>query len=95
MMRLTIAPFLLAAFVGLSSCGAKPAHDYPQTARAQFEQSCPAGDPVCACTWERLTQSLPHEEYEAALERYRTEGLMDPRVTRARTHCIERHREDS
>jgi hypothetical protein len=38
---------------------------------------------------------MPHEDYKAALERYQTEGLMDPRVTRARATCIERHRSDS
>jgi hypothetical protein len=40
-----------------------------------------------------MTQTLTYEEYEAALARFREEGLMDPRVTRARTGCIERHAE--
>jgi hypothetical protein len=91
-MRSIIAPFFSIAALTLAGCGQSAAHDYPASARARFEQSCPASDPVCACTWERITRTLSHEEYQAALERYRLEGLMDPRVTRARTACIERHR---
>jgi hypothetical protein len=94
-MRLTIAPFLVCAALALSACGQSAAHEYPASARAQFERSCPISDAVCECTWDRLTHSMPHEDYKAALERYSAEGLMDPRVTRARTTCIERHRTDS
>jgi hypothetical protein len=34
---------------------------------------------------------MPHEDYEAALDRYDEEGLMAPRISRARTECLERH----
>lgn len=91
-MRLTIAPFLLAAMMALPGCGQSAAHEFPASARARFEQSCPAGDPVCECTWDHVTRAMTHEEYEAALERYNSEGLMDPRVTRARTYCLEHNR---
>ena len=77
----------------LAGCGASAEpYDYPTSAHARFEASCPAADPVCVCTWDRLTRTVPYEDYDAALTRFREEGLMDPRVTRARTHCIERHR---
>lgn len=77
----------------LAGCGASAEpHDYPTSARTQFEASCPPADAVCACTWDRITRTLEYEEYDAALARFREEGLMDPRVTRARTHCIERNR---
>lgn len=92
MMRLTVSPFVFAAVLGLAGCGQKPAHEFPHSARVQFEQTCPAGEAVCECTWDELTRLLTYEEYQAALERYRTEGLMDPRVTRARTHCLEHSR---
>jgi hypothetical protein len=36
---------------------------------------------------------MTHDEYEAALARFRETGLMEPKVTRARTQCIERHSE--
>lgn len=85
-----------AALVGvgvLAACGERAANVYPQSARAQFEMSCPPENAVCKCTWDKITRTLTHEEYEAALARFRETGNMDPRVTRARTQCIERHRE--
>jgi hypothetical protein len=82
----------MSAFI-LAGCGAAAEpHDYPSRAQAQFEASCPPASAVCACTWDRITRTLPYEDYEAALARFREEGLMDPRVTRARTRCIEQHR---
>lgn len=77
----------------LAACGQSAPNPYPEAAQARFEASCPAESAVCRCTWDRLTRSLTYEEYEAALERFRETGLMEPRVTRARTQCIERHRE--
>ena len=84
------APLILSV-VGLASCGQSAPHAYPATAQARFEQSCPAGSAVCRCTWDRITRTIPYEEYAEALSRFRNEGLMDPRVTRARTHCLDRH----
>jgi hypothetical protein len=46
------------------------------------------------CTWEEITRAMTYEEYEAALVRFRETGNMEPKVTRARTTCIERHPED-
>ena len=89
-MRATAALFFLAS-VTLAACGQGAAHEYPASAKARFEQSCPPASDVCVCTWDQLTRHLTYEEYEAAIERLRVEGLMDPRVTRARTHCLERH----
>lgn len=92
MWRRFMAPgvVMLGALI-LTGCGAAAEpHDYPAQARTQFEASCPAADPVCACTWDRITRTLSYEDYEAALARFREEGLMNPRVTQARTHCIER-----
>jgi|GEM_PF-2399247 len=86
---------LSAALVAatLSACGPSAPHPYPESARARFEASCPSDSPVCVCTWEKITRDVPHEEYEAALQRFRETGLMEPRITRARTSCIERNRE--
>lgn len=86
----------LIALVGalmLSACGEAQPNPYPQAAQARFEASCPSESAVCRCTWDKLTRTLTYEEYEAALQRFRESGLMDPRVTRARTQCLERHRE--
>jgi len=77
----------------LTACGQGAPNPYPEAARARFEVSCPSDSAVCTCTWDRLTRTLTHEEYEAALARFRETGNMDPRVTRARTYCIERHPE--
>lgn len=77
----------------LTACGQHAPNTFPESARQQFEASCPPDSAVCACTWDELTRTLTYEEYEAALERFRTEGIMDPRVTHARTVCIERHPE--
>lgn len=76
----------------LSACGQGAPHPYPEQARARFEASCPADSVVCVCTWEEITRTVPYDEYEAALQRFRAEGRMDPRITRARTKCIERRR---
>jgi hypothetical protein len=81
------------AVLTLAACSAGAPNEYPAEARAQFEASCPPASAVCTCTWDNLTRTLTYEEYEAALSRFREEGLMDPRITRARTRCLERHRE--
>jgi hypothetical protein len=78
----------------LAACGGESApHPYPQSALERFQMSCPPASAVCTCTWDRITRTLTHEEYEAALERFRESGLMEPRITRARAQCLERHRE--
>ena len=81
--------------IGLAGCGQAQSepHVYPQSAQVEFEASCPSENAVCSCTWDKLTRTLTYEEYEAALARFRETGLMEPRVTRARTACVERHRE--
>ncbi|MES1200135.1 MAG: hypothetical protein ABUS57_01645 [Pseudomonadota bacterium] len=82
---------LLAALAlfSLSACQAAP-HDFPASAKAEFNRGCPSSDSVCECTWDELTRAMTYEDYQAAVDRFRREGLMDPRITRARTHCIER-----
>ena len=76
-----------------ASCGEAAPNPYPDSAKARFEASCPSESAVCSCTWDKLTRTLTYEEYEDALGQFRQTGLMDPRVTRARTGCLERHRE--
>jgi hypothetical protein len=85
--------FVALAAVLLAACAEAAPNPYPDGAKAQFEASCPSDNPVCRCTWDKITRTLTHEEYEAALARFRETGLMEPRVTRARTHCVERNRE--
>ncbi len=84
----------LSGAAALAACGERAPNSYPEAARARFEVSCPSESAVCTCTWDRLTRTLTYEEYEAALARFRETGNMDPRVTRARTKCIERHPRD-
>jgi hypothetical protein len=79
--------------IGLAGCGEAAPNPYPEVAQARFEASCPSENAVCTCTWDKLTRTMTYEEYEAALTRFRETGLMEPRVTRARTACVERHRE--
>jgi hypothetical protein len=86
-MRLLFVLLMGAAAVQ-SACAPAPAHDYPDNVRAQFAQSCPLEDAVCACSWEKITRTMTAEEFEAATERYQVEGLVDPRLTKARTACI-------
>lgn len=88
-MRLAIVAAGAAA--ALAACGEGAPNPYPEAARARFEVSCPSESAVCTCTWDQLTRTLTYEEYEAALARFRETGNMDPRVTRARAKCIERH----
>jgi hypothetical protein len=90
-MRARILLFMAA--LAPAACGAPEPNPYPAQARSRFEASCPPDSAVCTCTWDNLTRALTYEEYEAALARFREEGLMDPRVTHARTQCLERHRE--
>lgn len=77
----------------LVACGEPAPNPYPASAQTRFEASCPPESAVCSCTWDKITRTLTHEEYEAALERFRESGLMDPRITRARTQCLEQHPE--
>jgi len=83
---IVVSAALLAA-----GCGQRAPNPYPESARMQFEASCPADSGLCTCTWDRITRTMTHEEYEAALARYREDGLMEPKITRARTQCLERH----
>jgi hypothetical protein len=87
---------MMKAWLGLSAalvlwgCGERAPNPYPADAQARFEVSCPSDSAVCVCTWDKITRAMPYEEYESALQRFRETGLMDPRVTRARTQCLER-----
>lgn len=83
----------LVSVLILSACGEPVPNPYPASAQARFEMSCPPESAVCTCTWDKITRTLTHEEYEAALTRFRESGSMDPRITRARTQCLERRRE--
>lgn len=85
-----IASGLLSAT--LVACGHSEPNPYPASAQTEFYRSCPQDNPVCSCTWEKLTQDMTYEEYQAALERFRETGRMEPKVTHARTVCTERHR---
>jgi hypothetical protein len=80
----------LCGAILLAACGQGAPNPYPETARARFDQSCPPESAVCVCTWDKITRTMTYDEYEAALARFRETGLMDPRVTRARTQCLER-----
>ena len=90
-MRMRRGLSALCGTVVLTACGPSAPNPYPEAARARFETSCPSASAVCTCTWDQVTRTLTHEEYEAALARFRETGNMDPRITRARTKCIERH----
>ena len=75
----------------LGSCGEHAAYAYPEAAHNRFEVSCPSSSDVCVCTWDKITRAMEYEDYEAAIDRFRETGAMDPRVTRARTQCLEHH----
>lgn len=85
-------PAFLAALL-VAACGGAAPNPYPAAAKARFEASCPPESQVCVCTWDEITRAMTYEDYEAALARFREAGLMDPRVTRVRTRCLEKHRE--
>jgi hypothetical protein len=84
MMRLSV--LILAGLIG--ACAAeKPAFDYPASARAAFAEACPTGVAECDCTWTKITQAMPVEDYEAALAIYLKHGTMDRRITMAKANC--------
>jgi hypothetical protein len=87
------ALIVLSGAAVLAACGQSAPNPYPEEARARFETSCPSDSAVCTCTWDQVTRAMTYEEYDAALARFRETGNMDPRITRARTTCIERHPE--
>jgi predicted small lipoprotein YifL len=80
---------VFAAALALSGCGEKPAHEYPPDARATFAEGCPVGDPKCDCMWDKITRAMTYEEYEAAMTRFTTQGLMDPKLSNVRLECRE------
>lgn len=85
---------MLAALTGamaMIACGGGAPHQFPESARAQFATSCPSSDPVCACTWDKITRDMTYEDYQAATDRFRREGLMDHRITHARAICVEQN----
>ena len=86
---------LCGAILMLAACGEHAPNPYPASAQAQFSASCPSDNPVCTCTWDKITRTMTYDNYETALEHFRETGQMDTRVTHARTQCIERHRNSS
>ncbi len=85
---------LFGAAVMLMACGERAPNPFPEAAQARFEASCPSESAVCRCTWDKITRAVTYDEYEAAIARFRETGNMDPRLTRARTQCIEQHPEE-
>jgi predicted small lipoprotein YifL len=83
--------FAIAVLLSVAACGQSAPHPYPAEAKTRFDQSCPPDSAVCTCTWDGITRSVAYEDYEAALQHFRETGNMDPRITRARTSCLERH----
>ncbi len=77
----------------LAACAEPEPNPYPEAARARFELSCPPASQVCVCAWDKIIRTMPYEEYEAALTRFRATGSMDTRITHARTQCLEQHAE--
>lgn len=85
-----MSPAIILA-LALLGCGKSGTHEYPPAYQAEFNQHCPADNPMCACMWEEITKAMTAEDYQAATERFRAEGLMHHKITRARTLCRERH----
>lgn len=75
--------------LALAACEGAP-NEFPARAQASFHRTCPASDPVCACTWDKITRGMTAEQYAEALARFQSEGLMDPAITHARTACLDR-----
>lgn len=86
-----LAPILVLGAMLLAACGEPAPNAYPAEARAHFDTTCPPDSEVCACTWDKITRTMTHEEYQAALTRMRERGNMEPRITRARGACLEQH----
>jgi hypothetical protein len=82
-----IALALLGAAAG---CGEPTAYEYPVRLQIEFDAKCPLRDAFCACSWNRIIHKMDPKEYENAMTRLATEGLMDPRLTEARLYCKEK-----
>lgn len=80
----------LIVIAALAACGGGAPNPYPESAHRQFVAGCGGGD-VCVCTWDAITRKLTYEEYQDAMTRFRERGLMDTRITHARTQCVEHH----
>ncbi len=91
MRKMITASLLTFGTLAFAACGGGAPNPYPAGAQAQFHASCPANDPVCTCEWDQITRTLTYEQYNAAIETFRSEGTMDPHITRAKTHCLEWH----
>lgn len=90
MRALLLALGVFGLDLAAASCGGAP-NEYPDALRAEFAHGCPLTDSVCACTWDNITRAMTADEYRDAIARFRREGLMDPKLTHARTVCVERH----
>ena len=78
---------ILFAALALAACGAKPAYEYPPDARARFAEGCPTGKPECDCMWDEITRTMTPEKFDAAMTRFKEQGLMEPELTAARLEC--------
>lgn len=86
-----LAHALFCAPLLLAGCGGSDPHPYPEAAQTSFHQTCPASAPECVCTWEAITRAMPVEEFDDAIATFEAQGVMDTRITRARTKCREKH----
>ncbi len=82
---------IFGAAIMLASCGGGEPHPYPAEVRATFYQTCPETSPECVCTFDAITRAMPVEEFDNAITTFEAQGTMDPRITRARTKCREKH----
>ncbi|MBI1187529.1 MAG: hypothetical protein GC206_09400 [Alphaproteobacteria bacterium] len=81
----------LAGLALLGACGGEQAtpNPYPAEAKASFNEGCPAGDPVCDCTWDSITRAMTYEDYREAMRTSLREGLLDTRLAKASAECKE------
>lgn len=81
-----------ALFLFVAACN-RPheAYAYPQAAVREFAEKCPTRNASCGCIWDKITHTVPPDEYAADLARFKKDGLMDPRLTEARLECRDKH----
>lgn len=83
------APMMIA-IAALAACSGGAPNPYPESAHRQFVAGCGGGE-VCTCTWDQITRRMTYDDYTVAMTRFRRDGLMDTRITHARTQCVEHH----
>jgi hypothetical protein len=88
--HMSLAALAAVAVLACVACAREVPPPFPPEVESRFAATCPLSDPRCACTYEEVRRVMDAASFTAALDRFETRGLMEPKLVQARETCRER-----